>query len=257
MDNNKSDNRLIHEYNEHLSHGRYGQAQKVGIILERRGYNVSTSGDDDLDYEESTSSFGLGFFSPGFFIFGVVLVFLALVVWQILTKLPPGIYTHAVIPFHEEFLLKLRPFFPVDEPYGAVSIKNKVMMPISLLFMSFVSVLLFGLLSICTLNLVRMRYLTTPFATFVLLSSFYVLYEEYPNGNASIYSVFMFFVTFVLCFLPIKKLKKNWKIGLYIMVLSTLAFLVIGNNLLAPYVCLCMGGSILLSSPGSFWRRDN
>ncbi|MBX9988117.1 hypothetical protein [Priestia aryabhattai] len=252
----KSNQELEREYDEHIQHSRYFQADKVSNTLKSRGFFYHEDEDEHHvrsgGYTSIPSTSGLPVFLHGILGIGFA-VFLIMVAYQILNHLPMGIYTEGILPFYHDILLGLRPSFPLGESYSTEVIKAKLLLPFCLLSVGGLVFLMFGLLSICTLNFIRMRYMTVPLATFVLLASFYMMYLEYPLGDAGVFSIFTFVVTFFVCVFPLKRLKKNWKVGLYIMIMSSLGFLLMGNNLLAPYVCLTSGGAILLFTPGYFW----
>ncbi|PGK52224.1 hypothetical protein CN918_31020 [Priestia megaterium] len=252
----KSNHDLEREYDEHMRHSRHFQADKVSNTLKRRGY-FHHENEDEYDggsggYSSSSSSSGSFFIMPSFVGIGLVFFFIA-AAYQCFKYLPIGMYTEAVLPFYHDILLDLRPSFPLGESYSQEVIKTKLLLPVYLLGVAYTFLFMFGLLSLFTVHSVRVRYMTVPFATFVLLFSFYMVYSEYSKGDAGIFSVFMFFVTFLVSLYPIKRLKKNWKMGLYIIIMSTLGFLIMGNDLLAPYLCLTTAGSILLFTRGYFW----
>lgn len=79
------------------------------------------------------------------------------------------------------------------------------------------------------------------------------MFEEYQQGEATILAGFMYFITFAAALWPIKKLKKNVLVGIYIMIVSCVGFIIAGNSLISPFFTLCLSGAMITLNKGHFW----
>lgn len=243
---NMTDERLLYEYER--ANNLY-ERDKIESELDSRGYEFDgrASVIDKNSYpNNSTSPVSVGGFL--LVLYGgacLSVLFLLMVAVVFVIKLPG------------EFLSELRPYFPLNESFSLETLKTKIILAGTLTpaLATFPVVLI--VFSLLTKRHFKVYYVSVPLYIFMSLGSFYDLYKEYPQGNATLTSAIIFCVTFIISVVPIGLLKRNWLIGLYTVIITTLGFIISGNSLITPYFVLLTGGFILIFSGGRFYGCGN
>lgn len=221
------------------------EADLVKDELERRGYYFSPSYSPP-DVKEVRGN--VTTFSPT-----MLLIFIVVIGSLAFYFLPKGIYQQAIPAFHDHFIFEQRPYYPLDKPYSEQVLVTKIKVIKIVLEWGLCMFAFFAFMSLATLRKLPVRFISIPCATFVGLSSFYLMFQEYQQGEATILAGVMYFITFVAASWPIKKLKKNVLVGTYIMIVSCIGFIIAGNSLISPFFTLCLSGAMITLNKGHFW----
>jgi len=253
----KDDWSLQNEYDKNYRNGNRKETSKIEREFNYRGYQDNGFGQfkksaESDDYYSDNASSNIPFlgFNPGFL---VLLIFLGLLIVIFLGIMPYSLFKMFIVKLYTDLFPELRPYYPLDNSYSKDIILGKIKFTYELIkpFTAFTSI--FGMMSLVSLRAIKVRHLTRPVATFIALSSFYLMFQEFQKGDATILSGIIYVLTFIVSIYPINKLKKNFLIGLYVSIVSTMGFIVAGNSLLAPFVALNMSSIILAFSRGSYF----
>jgi len=255
----KDDWDLQNQYDKNYREGNREEVTKIEREFNYRGYEDNGFGhfqkkDESDGYSSDSGSSGSGGFlfgfNPGFLVLLVIFGFMAVYAFGIL---PYAVVKMFFVKLYTELFPDLRQYYPLNDSYSKDMMLGKIKLTYGLIkpFTFFTSVFL--TISLISFRAIKIRHLTRPVATFIALSSFYLMFQEYQKGEATVFSGIIYVLTFVICVLPIKKLKKNFLIGLYVSVISTLGFIVAGNSLLSPFLALNMSSIILIFSRGSYF----
>ncbi|PGK52223.1 hypothetical protein CN918_31015 [Priestia megaterium] len=246
MDYSKMDDADLQiEFDNLLRVGNEIEAQFAKDELDRRGYSFPSSYSPP-DVKEIRGK--VTTFSPIMF-----LVFIVVMGSLAFYFLPKGIYQQAIPAFHDHFIFEQRPYYPLETPYSSEVLQTKVLVIKIVLEWGVCIFALFAFMSCATLRKLPIRYISVPCSTLVGLSSFYLMFEEFQQGEATVLAAIMYVLTFAVCLLPMKQLKKNVLIGIYIMIVSCAGFIIAGNSLISPFFTLCLSGAILTFNRGNFW----
>ncbi|MFP7493033.1 hypothetical protein SFC66_04520 [Terribacillus saccharophilus] len=244
--NRFTDNDLIYKESQ-ISNWR--ERQRIGDELKWRGYEKDVAGKwskPEDSYETSEGS-----------ILEFVLVFLPIAMiitlLGLIVVLPPALYDFATqqIPIFVSDEVK-----PVLNAYEGNIILLQASLPIIgvLFFIGFTAGFLL-VLFLLTFTKIRISYFFKAHYLFFLLGSVFMAYNEWKIDGVHNLQLIIFIFTFLLSLFSTFKAKKNWKIGLYTFLFSTIAFIISGTSLITPYIALSIAAASIIIFPGKFFER--